>query len=116
MSRAETLAPLGATLRHMAQELAEARALAVRLEALVATLARHVGASDRTDCQAADMLVQRLEGLAVYAGALAADAPDEAVIDAGRALRGLSLSDQARRLAGLEVEPAPSGDLTLFID
>jgi hypothetical protein len=116
MREPQDFALLGATLRNVAQELAEARALALRLEALVASLADHAGAADVADCQAADMLTQRLDGLAVYVGALAAHAPDEAVIDAARAMRGVTLTDQARRLGGLADSPAPSGELTLFVD
>ncbi len=116
MREPQDLTPLGATLCNVARELAEARALALRLERLVAALAVHAGDADIAECQAADMLTQRLDGLAVYVGALAAHAPEEAVIDAARAMRGVTLSDQARRLAGLAASPAPSGDLTLFLD
>jgi hypothetical protein len=119
MRDAQDFALLGATLRNVAQELAEARALALQLEALVASLAGNAGADVVAECQVADMLTQQLDGLAAYVGALAAHAPEEAVIDAARAMRGVTLSDQARRLAGLAglaARPAPSGDLTLFLD
>jgi len=31
-------------------------------------------------------------------------------------MRGVTLTDQARRLAGLAAAAAPSGELTLFLD
>jgi len=85
MQDVQDFARLGATLRNVARELAEARALAVRVEELVASLASQAGAADIAECQAADMLTQRLDGLAIYVGALAAHAPEEVVIDAARA-------------------------------
>lgn len=57
------------------------------------------------DAQAADLLSQRLAGLANFVAALAHAAPAGLAADIEAAVRTLTLAEQARRLSG----PAPAG-------
>ncbi len=67
-------------------------------------------------CQAADMLSQRLSGLALYLNCLAIAAPQDALMDSAAAALALPLADQAATLGGWsrQHEADPSGELELF--
>ena len=120
MSPVENIQPLGEPLGVAAMELFDLARLADRLEALVADLAGRDGTPDPAlmmECQIADMLSQRLIGLAAFLAALATAVPEDARVDVSAAVQGLALSDQARCLAALAPDEARvDGELTLFED
>ena len=94
-------APFSDSLERVAQEVADLARLGEALQALIARLA--AGPADPAaliEAQAADLLSQRLEGLASFVRALAAAAPPGATADVEAAVRALTLADQARRLSG----------------
>jgi hypothetical protein len=97
--------PLAESLHLAAGEVDELVELGERMQGLIARLANAGGPPDLSimiEAQAADLLSQRLSGLAAYMRALAAAAPDVATNVEG-AIAALTLTAQARRLAG----PAP---------
>ncbi|MBI1199853.1 MAG: hypothetical protein GC203_18495 [Phenylobacterium sp.] len=110
---------LADSLGLVAQEVADLTVLADHLQGVISRMAA-AAAPDRTlmvDAQAADLLHQRLQGLASFMNALAIAAPVGAAHGVAGALRGLSLSEQARRLAGhAPAAPEGSGELTTFWD
>lgn len=120
MAPAENIQPVAEPLGVAAMELFDLARLADRLEVLVADLAGRSGPLDPAlvmECQIADMLSQRLIGLAAFLAALATAAPQDARVDVSAAVRGLALSDQARCLAALTpAEARADGELTLFED
>jgi hypothetical protein len=99
--------PLAETLDLVAREVADLARMADRLERVIQRLAAD-GVRDPAalmDAQAADLLTQRLDGLAAFVGALAGAAAADVSIDVAGAARRLPLADQARRLTGA---PAPA--------
>ena len=113
---------LSTLLDAAALELADLARLGDELEGMIARLAARLGPEDAdllAEAQAADLLSQRLVGVAGFMALLAALAPAEATVDAPAAVKGLLLSDQARRLSGTPPEAAAavlSGELSLFGD
>ncbi len=120
MSLNENIQPLAEPLGLAAVELLDLARLADRLEILVSDLVDRGGAPDPAllvECQIADLLSQRLVGLAAFLAALATAAPADAQVDVSEAVRGLALSDQARCLAALTpADPCIDGELMLFED
>lgn len=120
MTQASEARTVADSLGLAAQEVAELAKLADHLQGVISRMAA-AAAPDWTlmvDAQAADLLSQRLEGLAGFMGALALAAPLGLSTDIERAVRALPLTDQARRLAGATTAAAPeaSGELTTFWD
>jgi len=69
------------------------------------------------DAQAADLLSQRLAGLANFVRALAEAAPAGLAADIEHAIRTLTLAEQARRLSGPSLTPPPDpGEVMTFWD
>jgi len=104
----------------VAQEASDLVALGDQLQGVISRL---VGASlpnDPTiliDAQAADLLSQRLSGLAGFVRALADAAPAGLAADIENAIRTLTLAEQARRLSGPSLAPPPeTGDVMTFWD
>lgn len=115
--------PIAEPLRLAAMEVADLARLGDRLQAVIARLSADAGRTDSVvviEAQAADLLSQRLTGLAAFLVALADRAPDGAQIDIFDAVMDLSLAEQARRLSGpaqvAVPTPAETGDLLLFAD
>lgn len=103
-------------LGRAADEAVELTHMSNDLQAMVARLVAE-GADLRAleDAQAADLLTQRLAGLAIILRALARSAPPEAAADTEAALAGLPLADQARRLGGRPATPSSdAGDFSLW--
>ena len=107
--------PIDGVLRDLGREIAAARDLALRLELVVEALGAHADPAQMIDCQAADLLTQRLGGLTLYVEQLAR-APVRACLDIAPAAAALPLRDQARRLLGEAADVPASGDLTLFAE
>lgn len=113
--------PLHAPLRQAALELADLARVGDELEEIIARMA---AAQERPDpellveAQAADLLSQRLTGVASFLQALADATPQDLMIDVRAALSGLTLSEQVRRLSGPTQGEltAEAGDLMLFDD
>lgn len=64
------------------------------------------------DAQTADLLSQRLEGLARFVRALAEVAPHDLAADVDAAIDTLTLAEQARRLSGQEIgSPSATSDV-----
>ena len=120
MAPVENMQPIGEPLGVAAMELLDLARLADRIETLIADLVVRGGVSDPAvlvECQIADLLSQRLVGLAAFLAALAAAVPADARVDVAVAVRGLALSDQARCLAALAPgDVRVEGELTLFED
>lgn len=110
-----TMRPLGQVLADLGGEIALARDLAQRLELLLQTLGVHADPEQMIECQAVDLLAQRLGGLAHYLGVLAIDA-GPARVDVGPALEALPLRDQALRLGGERMEACADKALIFFED
>jgi len=113
--------PLSASLGLVAHEVSDLVRLAERLQTVIAHLAAGGPAPDLNiliDAQAADLLTQRLAGLAVFVQALSQAAPVEVSADVEAAVRALTLSEQARRLSGIisAVQPEGAGDTLTFWD
>ncbi|HET6969957.1 MAG TPA: hypothetical protein VFH92_02430 [Phenylobacterium sp.] len=115
--------PLAESLSLVAEEVDDLVSLAETVQTVISRLA--VGAGDlpdtalMVDAQAADLLSQRLSGLAAFVRALAEAAPCDLSADIEDAVRALTLSEQARRLAGPLLAPpaeAGAGELTTFWD
>jgi hypothetical protein len=69
------------------------------------------------DAQAADLLSQRLSGLANFVKALADAAPAGLAADIENAIRTLTLAEQARRLSGPSLTAPPDpGEVMTFWD
>ena len=115
MSRTSSAQPLPEILGRTADEAADLARLSDGLQGMVARLVAE-GANLRVleDAQAADLLTQRLAGLAAILRGLARVASPEVSADIGAALAALPLADQARRLAG-HAAPAPADDDDLFL-
>lgn len=121
-----TLRPLAEPLRLAAIELADLARLSDQLQRAIGRLTESRGAPDAaflTEAQAADLLSQRLEGMAAFLRVLAASAPENVTTDVYAAVMNLTLAEQARRLSGLppadelsNEPPQGCGELQLFGD
>jgi hypothetical protein len=125
MQSGPTLRPLAEPLRLAAIELTDLAALGDQLQRAIGRLTANQGPPDPeflTEVQAADLLSQRLEGMAAFLRALAAAAPQDVTADVHAAVMSLTLAEQARRLSGphaatpqaAHADPATSGELQLF--
>lgn len=113
--------PLSQSLGLVASEVAELARLGDRLQGVISRMAATLGAPDADtleEAQAADLLSQRLAGLAAFVQALALAAPQDATADIRAAVNALTLAEQARRLSGpFHALPAePEDELTTFWD
>ncbi len=112
--------PMPRLLHLVADELADLARLGSSLEQLVGRLSADCILADAqalTDAQAADLLVQRLNGVATYVRALAGACADETAVDVLAAVADLTLAEQAGRLGDLCPPTAVNqaqGDLMLF--
>ena len=126
MTAGPAFRPIAEPLRLAALEVADLARLGDRLQGVIASLsANRSGRPDPglvIEAQAADLMSQRLMGLAAFLTALAEAAPADTSIDIYEAVMDLTLAEQARRLGGPSlapagpVAPADSGDLVLFGD
>lgn len=119
MSEPAATRPLAESLDLVAREVTDLAALGDQLQALIARLILTGGQSDAAamvEAQAADLLSQRLVGLAAFLRALASAAPADVAADIDGALRVLTLTEQARRLSNPAHTPAEPGDHTTFWD
>jgi hypothetical protein len=112
---------LAEPLQLAAIELADLARLGDQLQRAVGRLTAELGPPDPgflTEVQAADLLSQRLEGMAAFLRVLAASAPTHVRTDVHAAVMSLTLAEQARRLSGPHepVEPPVCGELQLFGD
>jgi hypothetical protein len=115
--------PIAEPLRLAAQELAELAELGDQLQGVLGRLTADRGAPDPgfiTEAQAADLLSQRLVGMAAFLRALARIAPEHVMADVTYAVMDLTLAEQARRLSGpyppIATDAVPGGELQLFGD
>jgi hypothetical protein len=120
-----TFRPLGEPLALAAVEIADLAGLADGLQGVIARLAAQAGCADAellSEAQAADLLSQRLTGMAAFLSALASAAPEGVTTDVQAAVIDLTVAEQARRLSGpppavaAQTLLALSGDVTLFGD
>ena len=126
MTAGPAFRPIAEPLRLAALEVADLARLGDRLQGVIASLsANHSGRPDPglvIEAQAADLLSQRLTGMAAFLSALASAAPQGVTTDVHAAVMDLTLAEQARRLGGPSlapagpVAPADGGDLVLFGD
>jgi hypothetical protein len=124
MTAGPTFRPLAEPLMLAALEVAELARLGDTLQSVIARLAACCVSPDPellSEAQAADLLSQRLEGLAAFLRALAKSAPDGVTTDVYTAVMDLTLAEQARRLSGPPALCAARihtsvGDVTLFGD
>jgi hypothetical protein len=122
MIEGPTFRPFAEPLRLAAIELADLARQGDQLQRVIARLAAGAGALDADlmeEAQGADLLSQRLEGMAAFLRALAEAVPAGAAIDVHAAMIDLTLAEQARRLAGPAASTPSaaddaSGDLLLF--
>lgn len=126
MTAGPAFRPIAEPLRLAAMEVTDLARLGDRLQWVIASLSANGGG--RADpglvieAQAADLMSQRLMGLAAFLAALAEAAPADASIDIYDAVMDLTLAEQARRLGGPgcaptgPIAPADGGDLVLFGD
>lgn len=112
MTGATPVRPLPQSLDLVVEEIAELVELAEHVQGVIARMARasppEPGAL--VDAQAADLLTQRLQGVGAFVRALADAERSEDYADIERAVRALTLAEQARRLAGGPA--APKGEVT----
>jgi hypothetical protein len=120
MTPAAALQPLRDSLGLVAQEAADLVRLGDQLQGVISRLVSASIPTDPTilvDAQAADLLSQRLAGLAQFVSALANAAPDGMAADIDEAIRALTLAEQARRLSGPSLAPLPDpGEVMTFWD
>jgi hypothetical protein len=110
--------PLSESLDLVAREVTDLAVLGDQLQALITRLVISAGANDPAaliEAQAADLLSQRLSGLAAFLRALANAAPSDVMADMDKALRVLTLAEQARRLSS-PAPPAEAPELVTFWD
>ena len=117
-----TFRPIAEPLRLAATELTELAELGDQLQHALGRLTATLGAPDAAfigEAQAADLLSQRLVGMAAFLRAIARVAPASAMADVHAAVMDLTLAEQARRLCGphppLAAAPV-NGELQLFGD
>ena len=121
MPDAAAARPLSQSLDLVASEVAELALLGDRIQGVISRLAATLGAPDPDtlrEAQAADLLSQRLAGLATFVQALALAAPRDATADIRAAVNALTLVEQARRLSGPyhPLPGEPGDELTTFWD
>jgi len=122
MHDAAVFRPIAEPLNLAAIELTELADLGDQLQHVLGRLTAHLGAPDVrfiTEAQAADLLSQRLVGMAAFLRAIAKAAPESLMADVNAAVMDLTLAEQARRLSGPHppAEAAPvNGELLLFGD
>ena len=122
MHAGPTFRPIAEPLRLAAIELTELAELGDQLQHALGRLTANLGAPDAgfiTEAQAADLLSQRLIGMAAFLRAIAKVAPESLMADVYAAVMDLTLAEQARRLSGPHppVASAPvNGELQLFGD
>jgi len=101
-------------------EMAELVGVADELQATVAMLCAQVSelpAEVLAGCQSADLLSQRISGMARFLAFVAVGAPRDIQIDMGAVAGKLPLGDQAARLCGAAVmrpNEAEAGELEVF--
>ena len=119
MAQTDTRARLADALGWSVLEIDDLVSLAADVEAALGRLAASMPSPDvqaLIDCQAADLLAQRLLGLRGFVGSLAAQAPEAARVDLALATRGLGLDQQARRLSGEPSTTVADEPVLLFAD
>ncbi|TAL31462.1 hypothetical protein [Phenylobacterium sp.] len=120
MSGRAALPCLRESLDLVAQEASDLVNLGDQIQGVISRLVSAALPSDPSlliDAQAADLLSQRLSGLANFVGALAEAAPAGLAADIEAAIRTLTLAEQARRLSGPTMSPAPeTGEMMTFWD
>lgn len=119
MSEPAASQPLAQSLDLVAREVTDLVAVGDQLQELISRLVLASGRSDSSaliEAQAADLLSQRLAGLASFVRALADAAPADVAADIDDALRLLTLTEQARRLSSPSQPPAENGELMTFWD
>ena len=120
MSVKPATACLRESLDLVAQEASDLVQLGDQLQGVISRLVGASLPSDLSilvDAQAADLLSQRLSGLAAFVRALAEAAPAGLAADIDNAIRTLTLAEQARRLSGPSLTPPPeTGELMTFWD
>jgi hypothetical protein len=120
MTSAAAIRPLSQSLDLVAREVTDLVVLGDQLQDLISRLVTAHARDDPSaviEAQAADLLSQRLAGLAAFVRALADAAPDDVAADIDSALRVLTLTEQARRLSGPATTPAPdAGEVLTFWD
>lgn len=111
---------ISGSLGLIAQEVTDLAAIGDQLQALIARLVATAADTDPAaviEAQAADLLSQRLAGLAAFLRALAATSPTDIAADIDNAVRVLTLAEQARRLSNPASSVAPDlGDPLTFWD
>lgn len=103
MNAAAQERPTAGPLDLLAQEVTDLAVLADEVQAVISRLAAAAAAPDAhalLEAQAADLLSQRLHGLATFTRALARSSPGGFAPDLGEATRALTLAEQAHRLSG----------------
>ena len=120
MSGRPAMQPLRESLDLVAQEASDLVALGDQLQGVISRLVGAALPSDPSilvEAQAADLLSQRLAGLASFVRALADAAPSGLAADIEAALKALTLAEQARRLSGPSLAPPQDeGDAMTFWD
>lgn len=120
MSAPPGTACLRESLDLVAQEATDLVELGDQLQGVISRLVGAALPSDPSilvDAQAADLLSQRLSGLATFVRALAEAAPAGLAADIDNAIQTLTLAEQARRLSGPSLAPPPdTGELMTFWD
>jgi hypothetical protein len=119
-SRPAVMRCLRESLDLVAQEAHDLVNLGDQIQGVISRLVGAALPSDPTllvDAQAADLLSQRLSGLATFVTALAEAAPAGLAADIEAAIRSLTLAEQARRLSGPSLSPPPdTGEVMTFWD
>lgn len=118
MSGRSALPCLRESLDLVAQEASDLVNLGDQIQGVISRLVSAALPSDPSlmiDAQAADLLSQRLSGLASFVGALAEAAPAGLAADIEAATRTLTLAEQARRLSGPSMNPAPDTGETVIL-
>ena len=111
--------PLSESLDLVAREVTDLVAVGDQLQDLISRLAVAAGRVDPAsmmEAQAVDLLSQRLSGLANFLRALADAAPADVAADIDKALRVLTLTEQAQRLSVGAPDPADADDRMTFWD
>lgn len=112
---------LSESLDRVADEVGDLVRLGDQLQAVISRLAAAEDPPDAAtliEAQTADLLSQRLAGLAGFIRALAKAAPGHVTADIGAAVRALTLAEQIRRLSAPCPHAAPDapGGHTTFWD
>ena len=122
MHDAAVFRPIAEPLSLAAIELTELAELGDQLQHALARLTETLGPPDLafiSEAQAADLLSQRLVGMAAFLRAIARAAPASLMADVHAAVMDLTLAEQARRLSGPHPPAASApvnGELQLFED